>query len=276
MLPERLAVIGDPIDHSLSPAMHSAALRATGLRHVYERRLVRPEELRSSVEDLRHAYRGFSVTIPHKVAITPLLDALDGTAEETGAANTVCNDAGWLTGYNTDVAGFIALLAVNRVEARGCQVVLFGAGGAARSVTVALGRLEAAEIVVVSRDLRRARSLPVPGRTALTVNQRDDPGLPASVLEADVIVNATSLGLGGLADLSPLPAGARLRPDTAIIDLVYGRRTPFLRQADEQGCKAVDGLEMLVQQGAAAFRLWTGVEPAIDAMRAACREAVPC
>jgi shikimate dehydrogenase len=279
MQPERFAVIGDPITHSLSPGMQNAAFNAAGIGAYYEAVHVAPAGLGSWIERSRQTpYRGFNVTIPHKETIVPYLDAVEPVAAALEAVNTVVNRNGSLHGYNTDVPGFAAALACVELNVRGHEAAVFGSGGAARAVVFAL--VEAgAEVTVINRDPARAHALvramearlrvvPLRGAEALGIIQR-----------TDILVNATPLGMADFASLSPLPAETELQPGTLVIDLVYGRRTPLLAHAEACGCRTLDGLEMLVQQGAASFRIWTGLEPDLSVMREACRvpqEVKPC
>jgi shikimate dehydrogenase len=268
MLPSHLAVIGDPIDHSLSPPMQNAALEAAGLDPVYEARRVTVEDLPRQIDLLRATHRGFNVTIPHKVAVCPFLDEVEEAARKVGAVNTVINDGARLIGFNTDMAGFLLALHHVGVEARESRAVVFGSGGAARAVVQALAN-QGTRVTVVSRSRSKAESLArsVAG-SAMTYG---DVGLEAQLFGADLLVNATSLGMGKNRHESPLSDRAKLKPGAWLVDLVYGEVTPFQRQAQHRGCRVLDGLEMLVRQGAESFRLFTGLAADLNAMRAACR-----
>jgi shikimate dehydrogenase len=267
--PELLAVIGYPVDHSLSPAMHNAALSAAGLKARYEALRLSPSELTSFMPVARKFYRGLNVTIPHKLHILRLLDDVSAEARSVGAVNTVVNEESRLVGYNTDPEGFRATLRAVGFDPHGSRAVVFGAGGAARAVIEVLGG-EGAQITVANRRWQPALRLASEREAVSHSLSFDDPRLAAFVQRADILVNATPLGMGHLADESPLPANFTLRQAVVLIDLVYGRETPFLRAARLQRCRTADGLEMLVGQGAAAFRLFTGLEPDVELMRAAC------
>jgi shikimate dehydrogenase len=270
----RYAVIGDPIGHSLSPAMQTAALRAAGIDATYEALLVPAGQLGWWIEHLRaEGYRGWNVTIPHKETVGAYLDEIVGSAAEIGAVNTMVNESGRLVGYNTDVEGFLQALAMANLDEPGHDAVVFGAGGAARAVVQALIRLQA-RITVVNRTPEKAWRIAQTAGAAVRALAVDDPEAIPLIREASLLVNATSLGMGQLSNASPLPERVELLPSSAVVDLVYGRPTPFLLRAQESGCLIMDGLEMLVRQGAAAFRLWTGVEPDLTAMRAACRQSL--
>lgn len=264
---ERFAVIGDPIAHSLSPTMHTAAFKAAGIDAVYEAHRVVPDMLGRHVHHLRSGYSGFNVTIPHKEALFTELDEIHGAARELGAVNTVVIRNGVLSGWNTDPAGFTASLSTAGFDARGSHAFVFGAGGGARAVVHALVRL-GASIDLANRHIDRAHSLARSFRSHIRVVADGD--VLDALAGAELVVNCTPLGMSHVPNLSPLPLGATLSPDALAFDLVYGRRTPFLREADQQGCRTLDGLEMLVQQGAESFRLWTGAEPDVDIMRQSC------
>lgn len=270
---ERLAVIGDPIAHSLSPAMQTAALRRAGLAWSYTAERVPALALSRTVARLRdEGFRGFNVTIPHKAAIRPLLDREDPLATRVGAVNTVVREGGELIGYNTDVDGFAA--ALHRLDPPpGTPAVVFGAGGAARAVLLALMQ-SGMWPTVVGRDLDRARSAARVAGAATRAMTYDDPALAGVLAAAGAVVNATPLGMGRLAGRSPLPPGAALAGGCVAIDLVYGGETAFVRQARARGLRVTDGLQMLIEQGALAFTLWTGLEADRDEMRRACLRVI--
>jgi shikimate dehydrogenase len=272
--PYRLGVIGDPVAHSLSPALHQPALDQLGIPAVYERWHTTAADLVSRVEGLRGGeFLGASVTVPHKIAVKDLLDELSPVARRAGAVNTIVNRDGALFGDNTDIYGFRVTVA-DALSGRTPQVaVVLGAGGAARAVVLALEAAGTAEIVVFNRDGERAVSLareldPAPVRPM----RLDEVFLTRELPRADVLVNATSLGWHpgespiALPRLDLLPAGA------LVADLTY-RDTDLLLAAQRRGLKTLDGLPMLVHQGARAFELWTGsaapVETMLDAARAA-------
>jgi shikimate dehydrogenase len=252
--------------------MQSAALAAAGIHAIYEPIRVLPYEISRVIGRLRdEGYRGFNVTVPHKESILAYLDELSEAAARIGAVNTVVREGRGLVGHNTDAPGFAAMLRHFSTEVSGRRVVVLGAGGAARAVVHAL-LAEGARILVVNRDLEKAKRLATIGRVEILA--RSDPALGAELRAADLVVNATPLGLGSLAEVSALPDGLTLAPGTVVIDLIYGRATPLLRAARAWGCRGFDGLEMLVQQGAEAFRLWTALEPDVALMRQACLRAL--
>ena len=256
-------VIGHPVGHSLSPAMHNAAFRVLGMAHRYEALDVAPEALAAPVARLRASdVLGANVTVPHKERIMALLDAVAGEAREIGAVNTVVRADRHLTGHNTDRAGFAAALAERGIALAGKRALVLGAGGAARAAVPSL-RAGGAAVHVTNRTPGRAAALVA----ALGGEVAPWPAALPSALEGfDLLVNATSIGLRGD---DPLP-GTALPASLVVFDLVpTARETPLLARARAAGCVTVDGLLMLLHQAAASFRLWTGENAPMSAMRAA-------
>jgi shikimate dehydrogenase len=254
-------LVGDPVAHSLSPAMQNAAFAALGLPHRYELMRVSADGLAVAVERIRRDdVLGANVTIPHKERVGRSLDAVEETAQRIGAVNTLFKRAGTLRGDNTDGPGFADALAEKGVEVRGRSVLLLGAGGAARACLDHLARA-GAEVSVANRSGERAREL-----AARVV------AWPVRSLDGyEIVVNATALGLDGEDALD----GVVLWPELVVVDVVATvRETPLVARARASGCIAVDGLIMLLHQGARAFRLWTGVDAPVNAMRAALPRAV--
>jgi shikimate dehydrogenase len=223
---------------------------------------------------------GANVTIPHKEAVVRLVDRPDALVERMGAANTIVRRDGQLHATNTDITGIVNALADAGVEVGGKRVLLLGAGGAARAVVVAMRRAGASYLTIANRTLDRARAVALLAGDELPADvvtlDDGDTTLRAAAATADVIINATSLGMahGPGPEASPLPAGWFVRGQVAF-DLVYvPERTPFLAAAEAAGAQAVGGLAMLIHQGAEAFRLWTGLEPPVPVMFAAARAAL--
>lgn len=240
----KLCVIGDPVAHSLSPAIHTEFLRQRGLEGGYTAVTVRPEELAAFVDSARQGdYDGFNVTMPHKRAILPLLDAVEGDAAAMGAVNTVVARQGRLTGYNTDGGGFLRSLPF---PAKGKLVLLLGAGGAASAVCHAAVRTGAV-VAVCCRHPEKAAALPgavYPWQT-----------LPALAAECDVLVNATPLGMTGYEQFPDFRFLDRCRG--WVYDLVYQpRETALLAAAKEKGLATIGGLALLHAQAALAFELF--------------------
>jgi shikimate dehydrogenase len=267
-----LAVLGHPVGHSLSPAIHNAALRSQGVDAVYLAFDVEPADLAAALDGLRAVgFWGANVTVPHKERAAELVDSLDPLASRVGAINTIANQEGRMRGYNTDIAGFAAALEVVRpAGATGARCLVAGAGGAARAVVAALTSGGAADVQIFNRTTSRAEQLcrlaEGWGGAPCKVVQAGD--LPQIAAQADVIVNATSVGLGSLVKESPIPVDI-LDSHHIVLDLVYGpERTELVRGALRQGAVAVDGREMLVMQAASSYQLWTGIDAPIDVMRA--------
>ena len=200
------------------------------------------------------------------------MDALDESAQRVGAVNTVVNRSGTLTGHNTDLSGFVATVNELGRGLSGRPVVVIGSGGSARAVVRALADMGAL-LTICNRHEGHARALAAGLGISATTAELNSSTATHAIQMCDLVVNTTPLGMSHL-PISPLPPGTTLDPGTAVIDLVYGPTTPLVRQARAAGCVALDGLEMLVQQGAAAFELWTGVTPNIEVMRAACRRPI--
>jgi shikimate dehydrogenase len=263
-----LALLGDPVSHSLSPVIQNAAIHAAGLDAVYVALRTPADHLRGLLRALAHAGGAGNVTVPHKEEAARAVDHLTDGAEATGACNCFWLDQGEVWGDNTDVEGVAAAirLLLGR-SAAGARVLVAGAGGGARAVVYALARQGADEVVVVNRTRDRAAELARRLGTARTPVH-----VVGSVEEAgggsfDLAVNATSLGLR---EGDPLPLDpARLPPVDAALDMVYARsgETPWVRAMRARHVAAADGSEMLLMQGAAAFRRWWGIDPPLDAMR---------
>jgi shikimate dehydrogenase len=266
----RVFLLGHPLGHSRSPAFQNAAFRAAGIDAVYALADIPPEEIPATVAGLRaDDVYGANVTVPYKQAVIPYLDALDDDARALGAVNTIVNRGGTLFGMNTDVPGFAADLRAHGVSVAGETVVVLGAGGAARGVVAALVGLEAGRIVVANRTLARAEAITAsyPGHPIATT-ALDAPTLPDALGSAALLVNATSSGLHG--DEAPIPLTflAALPSGAAVYDLIY-RPTTLLRAATARGLRAIDGLGMLIYQGAFSWEAWTGQPAPLDAMWAA-------
>lgn len=258
------AVIGDPVAHSLSPAIHNAAFAEAGIDAVFVALPVRPDALGEAVAGVRALdLLGLSVTMPHKAAIQAHLDAVGPEATTLDAVNCVVREGDRLVGTNTDGTGFVDALAAASVDLVGTRVLLLGAGGAARAVVHALAGEDPAEIGIANRSADRAKAaVLLGGRDARLADVDEAP-------DFDLIVNATSVGMGS--QELPLPAEG-LREGQVVVDLVYQPvETALLAAARAAGARAVDGVGMLVHQAAHAFRLWTGVAAPVDVMEAAAR-----
>lgn len=267
-----LGIIGHPVAHSLSPALHNAAFAAVGLDLVYAAFDV--QDLPAAIAGVRAlGIRGLSVTIPHKEAVIPLLDRIDPLAARIGAVNTVVNEQGVLAGYNTDALGAVRALEEAGVdpgtgsEPGDGSVVVLAAGGAARAVAFAVAdRFRPARISFADLDQEKAHALAVAlqretGVPATTLSP-GSPELAAAVAACSLCINTTPLGMHGKGN--PLPAGA-FRPGVVYFDIVYTPpRTPFLLAAEAAGARTVTGDRMFLHQAAAQFTLWTGQAAPLD------------
>ncbi|HEX2850872.1 MAG TPA: shikimate dehydrogenase [Acidimicrobiales bacterium] len=261
-------VIGDPVAHSLSPALHNAAFQALGLDWVYAAFPVPAGAANAvaAVAGMRAlGIAGLNVTMPHQAEVIRGLDRLSPTAQRLHAVNTIHWEGDDLVGDNTDGAGFLDALRYDEgFDVADRTAVVFGAGGAARAVVLALAGAGAAEIVVVNRTAATgAQCVALAGDAGRLGDERDVPS-------ADVVVNATPIGMIGANEDDLLLDPSLLHAGQVVVDLVYHPlRTPLLRAAKEQGAAGVSGLGMLIHQAAHAFRLWTGEDPPLEAMSAA-------
>ena len=257
------AAIGSPVRHSLSPALHNAGFAATGVDWVYAAFEVEPGQAAAALDAMRVlGLGGLSVTMPHKEAVAGLVDELDPAAAALRSVNTVVPlGDGRLKGYSTDGAGFVASLAAQEVEVEGKHVCVIGAGGAARAIVDALARAGATRITVVNRTADRAQVAADVAPGIATVGSADAVG------DCDIVVNATSIGMG--TDEMPLDAGL-LNEYQVVADIVYHpRRTALLAAARDRGLRTVEGLGMLVHQAVMQQQLWTGTRPPATVMWAA-------
>lgn len=276
-----IALLGHPVAHSISPPMQQAALDALGVHARYEAWDVAPGEVGAAVERLRaEGVIGANVTVPHKVEMLRHADEVDALAAEVGAVNTIVPRDGRLLGANTDVAGVLRTLADAAVDVAGSQVVLIGAGGAARAVVVAMRAQGAARLTIANRTPAHAEALVSLGGDGMEVRTAPldalTPELRGAMARARLVIHSTSLGMrhGPDESATPVPAGLFVAGQAAL-DLVYvPERTPFLRAAEAAGAQPIGGLGMLVYQGAESFRMWTGLEPPTEAMFAAARAAL--
>ena len=266
--PRIAGVIGSPIAHSLSPIIHQAAFDGAGIEWVYTAFDV-PS---GGAVDALNAMRilrlgGLSVTMPHKTDVAAAVDRLDPAARALHSVNTVSWDGDELVGSSTDGAGFVASLTAAGVQVADARLAIIGAGGAARSLVDALGRAGAADITILNRTRDRAEH-------AASLSPRASVGIVSDVSRADVVINATSVGMGvDVADADDLPCDPSLfRPGQVVADLVYHPlETAWMRAASEREAVVVDGLGMLVEQAALQQHLWLGnrAQPDTAVMRSA-------
>ena len=262
-------MIGSPVAHSLSPVIHRAAFDAAGVDWTYAALEVAPGRAGDALSAMRTlGIGGLSVTMPHKEAIADAVDRLDPAARSLHSVNTVSWDGDQLVGSSTDGAGFVASLADAGVSVDGAKVAIIGAGGAARSIVDALARAGAKDITILNRTADKAES-------AAALAPVASPGIISDISRADIVVNATSVGMG---DDQSLPCEPDLlREGQVVADLIYHPLvTRWLSAAADRGARTVDGLGMLVHQAALQQRIWLGDDAVIDtvAMRAAAERAL--
>ncbi len=263
-------VFGYPVRHSRSPVMMNAAFRSLSLNAAYAAFEIKPEQLRQAVAGIRALqFRGVNVTIPHKVNVIPLLDHVDQTAKEIGAVNTIVNDQGVLTGYNTDGIGYVRSLKTETAcELKGKRILMIGAGGAARGVAFALAKENPERIWIANRSVERARALAadISGLCSCESIAMED---LADIKHADVIINTTSVGMHP--HIGEMPTDAAIfRSGTIVSDLIYNPlETKWLTAASQAGARIHSGLGMFIYQGAYALEYWTDREAPVSVMREA-------
>ena len=267
------AVIGEPIAHSLSPVMQNAAFEASELDCVLLAFKVVPAEVENALRGVRgFGIRGLNVTMPHKNAVIAHLDEVDETATFLGSVNTILNEGCKLRGFSTDGAGALRALKENGVTLTGKKLVLLGAGGAARAIAFSMAK-EVGELVLLNRTPEKtaplAEALNQKFHRKVTVDSFSPSTLKKSLQDADVLINATSVGMHPQASLS-LVEPELLKPTLTVMDIVYNPlETKLAKDAKAAGAKVVSGLEMLIYQGAASFELWTGKPAPVEVMRKA-------
>lgn len=278
---ELVGIFGYPLAHSISPAFQQAAFDSYSMDVRYEAWPVPPEELERAVGKLRsEPYMGANVTVPHKQQVMELIDTIDPVAARIGAVNTIARTGESLTGYNTDVSGFIrSLREKGGFEPRGRRALVLGAGGAARAAVFGLIEEGVESLAIANRTLERAESLAneasplMEGISAMPLQGDEISRVAAS---ADLIVNSTSIGMRHTDSEGSSPlAGVRINPRSLVCDMVYNPEdTPLLKEARAAGARTLGGLPMLIYQGAAAFEIWTGKEAPIEVMFRASERAM--
>jgi shikimate dehydrogenase len=266
-------VIGNPVEHSLSPAIHNAAFQKLGLNCVYLAWKV--EAIGDAIRGLRALgnFRGASVTIPHKVSAMPFLDHVEVTARQIGAINTIVAEKGQLTGYNTDATGALRALKESGVRLTGRRSVMLGSGGAARAIAFALAAetgVDKLTLLGVDDQERATLAGDVRSKTALVVEdfRLDEATLGQTLPRAQVLIHCTPIGMSPKVDATCVPASL-LHADLAVMDIVYNpRETRLLKDAKRAGCKTIPGLEMFLNQAVTQFELWTNQPAPVDVMRA--------
>ena len=260
-------IIGDPVDHSLSPVIQNAAFEALRLNFVYA--AFPAKDVEAAVKGMRSlGLRGLNVTVPHKQTVIPFLDALDDHARLIGAVNTIVNEGGKLKGYNTDAPGFMTALRHAVGEVKGKRIVVLGAGGAARAIVYALTQADA-RVSILNRSADKAKAL-ASEFGAHSAGSLDD--LSSLIAATDILVNATSIGLPHGIQESPVRKEL-LRKGLVVYDIVYSAKsTPLTELARKTGCFVIPGTEMLLETAILSFTLFTGRDASVEAMRRALEE----
>jgi shikimate dehydrogenase len=271
---ELVGVFGHPVSENPTVVVQEAAFNALNLNWRYLTIEVLPEQLGDAMRGLRaFNMRGVNLTIPHKIEVMQFLDSIAEDARLIGAVNTVINNGGNLHGENTDGKGFIrSLTEESHVSIPSKKVVVLGAGGAARAIVVELALRGAGEILVVNRSTERGEALV---NTVITCSEAKSRYIPWSGIlkipyDTDILINATSIGLFPGVEEKPGIDYDTIRPGMVVCDVIPNPpRTAFLKEAERRGAKTIDGLGMLVNQGAIGFKLWTGLDAPVDVMKRA-------
>ena len=265
-------VIGNPVEHSLSPAIHNAAFQKLQLNYVYL--AFKVEDLAAAIPGLRALgnARGFSITIPHKVAVLPYLDEIEPTAAQIGSVNTIVVEKGRLIGHNTDASGALRALQGARTDLQGERVLMLGSGGAARAIAFALATANIAGLTILGIDAaeRSRLSADLKAKTSLAVEEGplQEGAIEAALQDHRVLLHCTPIGMSPRHDASCVPARLLHAPLT-VMDIVYNPlETKLLRDAKAAGCRTIRGIEMFLNQAVAQFELWTQHPAPSDVMRA--------
>lgn len=266
-------VIGDPIEHTLSPVMHNAAFEALKLDCVFLAFKVKSAEVGNAISGMRaFNIQGLNVTMPHKETVIKHLDEIDPTARFLNAVNTIQNKNGKLLGFNTDGVGALKALRANQVDPKDKKVLLLGAGGAARAVAYSLSQ-EVGELVILNRTPKPAEELASflkkTSNKKITVGLLSPETIETNLADTDILINATSIGMKPNADQSPIKE-EWLRRNLAVMDIVYNPvETKLAKNAKAAKATVVSGIEMLIYQGAASFEIWTSCKAPVEVMRKA-------
>jgi shikimate dehydrogenase len=262
------AVIGEPIAHSMSPLMHNDLFQHYNLDAHYQPLFVKKENLREAIVGLKAiGVSGFNVTIPHKTEIIPFLDEIEPLAEQIGAVNTVVNQNGKFVGYNTDGLGFIAGLSSLVAEIQNQNVLLVGAGGAARAIFYTLAKIGTKRLDICNRTVQKATELILdcpykPNSNSLSIKEAEN-----QLQHYDIIIQTTNIGMSPFLEQIPISL-VRLKPGSIVSDIIYNPlETQLLKVAREKEAVIQNGIDMFVNQGAIAFQYWTGILPDVKRMK---------
>ena len=263
------AVIGDPINHSLSPNIHSAAFRELNLDSSYIGYRIPKGELESGIEGLKKIkINGFNVTIPHKIEMMKYLDKMDESCSVIGAVNTVVNNEGMLKGYNTDMDGFLEPIKKRDIQIKGKKILLLGAGGAARAIIAGMAKEKVEEVIIANRTPNNAMKLSeFAAKIELKTNTKNLEEVNQEIEKFDMIINSTSIGLKN--ETSPISFD-KANQKTIVYDIVYSpMNTDFIKKAKDKKLQVIYGYEMLLGQATRAFEIWHGMEAPYNAMKKA-------
>lgn len=271
-----VGLIGEPVEHSFSPPMHNEAFKTLGLDYVYVPFNVSPDNLKSAIEGANSLnIQGLNVTIPHKINVIKYLKELDPIAELIGAVNTI--DFKNLKGYNTDGIGCIK--AIEEVtEIKDKNIVVAGAGGAARAIVFYLAKYGAEEVDILNRNLKKAENLAndlLASKLISNVNSSDISEISKFISDADILIDTTPIGLHPNVSDEPIVKAEDIHEELVVNDIVYNpNETALLKEAIKANAKVVYGIKMLLYQGAESFKIWTGSEAPIDVMEAKLKETL--
>ena len=271
----QLAVIGDPISHSLSPLMHSAAIEVLKINYSYTALNIKPHELKSFVQQLtKNNWKGINVTIPHKQTIIPYLDTLDPSAQRANAVNTVVVKNDKLIGYNTDGYGFLQGFKHHNINIRDKHILLLGAGGAGYGIAASLLQSPIKSMTISNRNVKKAtqlcQSLKLMNSTPITTIEWNETNLINAAKNNDIIINTTPIGMINMTSQPLFDDYSWVNNEKVCYDIIYNPlMTPFLRNSAAKNATVINGLDMFVGQGAKAFELFTDIEPSHDVMKRA-------
>lgn len=262
-----ISILGNPVKHSKSPYMHNNSFEKLDLDFVYMAFEIEEGNVEKGVEAMRTLNaKGFNITMPYKEEVMEFLDEIDREAEIIGSVNTVLNDGGKLIGYNTDGKGFVKSLQEKGVNFKDEKIVIIGAGGAARAIAVQLALDSAKEIVIANRTIENAKTISdIINKNVPKVKSRsivlDEKKLKEELKDAKILINTTSIGMNKTIDKSVIEDSDILHNDLFVADIIYDPpKTKLLSQSENIGCKTMNGLDMLVYQGAIAFKIWTDID----------------
>lgn len=261
-----MGLIGNPVEHSISPQMHNTMCEIMGIDSVYMPFHVKAGQLGAVVSAFRGLnISGFNVTIPYKTDIIEFLDEISNEAKIIGAVNTVHVSNGRLIGYNTDGQGFISSLGLQGVEIKGKDIVVIGAGGATRAIAYKMAKAEAKKMTILNRSIEKAKIIceliQANSLTEAVFNELRPNNISKYTKDADIIINSTPIGMYPKTNEMPVDNDDMFRNNPCVVDLIYNPiKTEFLKKAEKNGCMTINGLGMLIYQGIRAFEIWNNIQ----------------